>query len=211
MRIETGSRDDYERLRFAHYLPGPPATPVRYLRAVRSGRLAGVLVVAMPTLNGSWREIAWGRPSQRDRSARAHELNRTLRTIARVIVDPRLRGLGVATALVRAYLKAPLTERTEAVATMGAVCPFFVRAGMTEAPVPVHPADARLADALDAAGIDAWQLPAWADRDPFVARELGRWKRNRGAAVTRVPDARLASEATRRLLARPRAYVAEAA
>jgi len=210
-RIESGSRDDYEALRFAHYLAGPPATPVRYLRAVREGRLAGVLVIAMPTLNASWRDLAWGKPGSRSRSERAHHLNRTLRTIARVIVDPRLRGLGIATALVRAYLRDPLTKRTEAVATMGAVCPFFARAGMTETPVPVHPADARLADALDAAGLAAWELPDLADADPFIARELRRWKRNRGAAVRRVPDDRLAFEAARRLLARPRAYTAEAA
>lgn len=211
MKIEPGHTADYDALRASHYLSAPPANPVRYLRARIDGETAGVLVVAMPTLNGAWRSVAWGEPSSRCRRARAHELNRTLRTIARVIVDPRRRGLGIATSLVRAYLCDPDSPRTEAIAAMGAVCPFFARAGMTEVPVPTHAADARLADAMESAGVEPWRLPASIRQNAFLQSELCRWRRNRGAAVKRVQDDRLPFEAARRLLATPRAYIAEAA
>src|SRR5205823_1709377 len=93
--------------------------------------LAAVLVVSMPTLNGRWRELAWpGRFCGGDQRACARRLNEEVRTISRVIVEPRWRGLGVATRLVREYLRSPLTEKTEAAAAMGVCCPFFEAAGM---------------------------------------------------------------------------------
>lgn len=138
VRVEAGSWRDYLALSAWHYLAGTPATVDAVLRAFVGGcdAPAGVLVVSFPTLFGWWREIAWPglytAGSRIDRSVAANRLNRDVRTISRVIVDPRFRGLGVAAALVRAYLAAPRTRRTEAAAAMGALCPFFARAGMRE-------------------------------------------------------------------------------
>jgi GNAT superfamily N-acetyltransferase len=134
MRIERGTIHDYDALARFHYCGGRPATRVLVLRAVEGGVLAGVLVVSMPTLNGWWRARAWpGRygAGGGGKARAAARLNREVRTISRVVVDPRFRGLGVGAALVRAYLRRPLTRRTEAVATMGEFCPLFERAGMT--------------------------------------------------------------------------------
>lgn len=182
IRIERGDIRDYDALAPFHYRSGRPATRVLILRAVdgRSGTLAGVLVVSMPTLNGSWRGRVWpGRYAGRDRRRCVQRLNRELRTISRVIVDPRYRSRGVASRLVRAYLSRPMTRRTEAVAAMGEVCPFFERAGMREAFVPARDGDARLLQQVCQSGKSLDGL-ARAGRVPAeLVAELRRWCRSR--------------------------------
>ncbi|KAA0215903.1 MAG: GNAT family N-acetyltransferase [Leptolyngbya sp. PLA3] len=210
--IEPGSKRDLERLIDHHYLAGPPATRVGYLRAVDElhDQLAGVLVISMPTLNGVWRAQAWpGRYSACSRRAASARLNAEVRCISRVIVDPRYRGRGVARRLVDKYLRDPQTPATEAVAAMGSICPLFERAGMTGYRLPRHPADARLADALESEGHEAWML-ADADRAadllrrPLLARELERWSRCRHLQNAQ-PDER-ARLAGARLCVTPMAY-----
>lgn len=96
-------------------------------------------------------------PPSPHRRAALH-LNASLRTISRVIVDPRCRGLGVARRLVQHYLAHPLTPRTEALASMGRWCPFFAAAGMREVPSPTPKRDDRLHRAMTAAGVEPWHL-----------------------------------------------------
>lgn len=162
--IRPGTRADYLRLARHHYCATPPATIVQTLVIAdgRTDEAFGVLTVSMPTLNGAWRARlgsprAAG-PSRASAAARARRLNRTLRTISRVIVDPRYRVRGVATALVRAYLDAPQTPCTEAIAAMGRPCRFFARAGMTPVRAPIPARHARLLAHLDAARIPPWTL-----------------------------------------------------
>jgi len=221
-RIEAGTLADYHPLARWHYRAGPPAVPRRVLRAVheRAG-VVGVLMTAMPTLNARWRSIVW--PDRYEGLApreRARRLNDELRCIARVIVDPRVRATGVATALVRAYLSDPETPGTEAVAAMGAACPFFARAGMREYALPPAPADARLLDALERAGLepdDLVDVDAAAARVgacPLAVRELRLWagasRATRGAAGTspRRGISELIGLAARRVGCRPRVYAA---
>ncbi|MCC5822897.1 MAG: hypothetical protein LAT64_04770 [Phycisphaerales bacterium] len=206
LRIESGDAADLDALAHHHYRPGRPAAVVRVLRCVRTTPegehvLAGVLGVSMPVLNASWRPLAWpGRFESTDRRANARRLNHEVRCIARVIVTPGSRGLGIASMLVRAYLDDPLTPRTEAAAAMGACCLFFRAAGMREYRLPRLPHDARLADALDAEGLRPTDLIRPADRSAFIARELDRWARH---ARVRIDPAR---HAACRLLTEPRAY-----
>jgi hypothetical protein len=161
IRILPGRPGDYAALARFHYRPARPATIVHTLAAAdaHSGEVVGVLTISMPTLNGPWRAVAW--PAlfgPRSGRALARSVNRHLRTISRVIVDPRYRALGVARRLVQAYLEDPLTPCTEALASMGRFCPFFARAGMRELLLTAPPRDGRLRAALAAAGIEPWQL-----------------------------------------------------
>lgn len=160
--------------------------PVRRLAQVpvSSAALVGVLTVSMPTLNGRWREAAWpGRYSTQDRAADARRLNREVRLISRVIVDPRWRGLGIATRLVRGYLSRPLTEKTEAVAAMGACCPFFERAGMRAWRLEPDRRGARLMRALRGEGMEAWELCGRSRVSAALERELRMWAN--GSRATR--------------------------
>ncbi|MEM1165091.1 MAG: AAA family ATPase [Planctomycetota bacterium] len=191
-RLAIGLADTstYRALARYHYRPSPPAGAVRCRAAhdEATGELAGVLITAMPSLNSSWRRHAWGdRYATGDKRADAKRINAEIRRIARVVIDPRYRGLGLAARLVRAELADPLTPRTEAMAAMGTTCPFFERAGMTpyHTPAPAH--HARLLDALAYLGIEPWRLadPAgvWTRATintsirRFFEDELARWTR----------------------------------
>jgi predicted GNAT family acetyltransferase len=215
--IESGTRDDYARLSAWHYLAGPPATADRILRAVTHGMLAGVLVVSRPTLNGWWRHHVWpARYARRDKAAAARAVNRDLRTLSRVIVDPRLRACGIATALVRHYLAEPITRRTEAIAAMGAFCPFFARAGMREITAPPDQRGQALALWLADHGIGPLDLIDTGRamrilRESGVESRLRAWCRG-SIATHRLAEAEpavLAAGVAHRAFAERRVYVAE--
>ena len=172
----------------------------------------GVLVISMPTLDGTWRQLAWpDRYRSRDRAAAARRINRELRTISRVIVDPRYRGIGLARSLVETYLAHPLPPATEAIAAMGAVSPFVKAAGMTEYRLPVKPANARLHDALHACHLTPASLsrPACAQTlldSPLLARELLHWSRSRKDTRKLDNIEHIIPLAARAMLGEPRAY-----
>ncbi len=190
LRFAPGTRADYAILVPHHYKAGPPATiartpegqPCIITARDPEDRLAGVLVVSMPTLNSSWRRLAWpGVYNTSDKRLNALAINRSLRCISRVIVDPRFRGLGIARNLVQAYLASALTQRTEAIAAMGNICPFFEAAGMTAYSLPPSLRDARLRDALASVGLETWELLEQAsatralNTHPWLAREARVW------------------------------------
>ncbi|MEM9374185.1 MAG: hypothetical protein AAGA55_11125 [Planctomycetota bacterium] len=217
IRCEPGEFADFAALARFHYLGGRPATVCRVLRAVRSTHvgevLAGVLVVSMPTFNGIWRRQAWpGRYDGVPKQTGVRRLNEELRCISRVIVDPRSRGLGIASALVRAYLREPVTPATEAIAAMGGVSPFFRVAGMTEYKLPRLAHDARLSDAIAHAGVGPEDLlTARAQSAPFIRRELERWARQARVRINETdPLPAIARHAVCRLASSPRAYASGA-
>ena len=174
--IELGSIADYDALAYLHYKRARPATWAQVLRATDSGEVVGVLIVSRPTLNGAWRQLAW--PEWHltgDRREAAHRLNAALRTISRVIVDPRYRGLGVGARLVRHYLRSPLTPLTEAVATMATFCRLFAAAGMRPVPIPPAPSDVALRRILDDLGVEPFDLPVIRSRRAALRRALRAW------------------------------------
>lgn len=182
LRFVPGTREHYQKLAPYHYLPGDPAV-IDSVFTAHTTELVAVLVVSRPTLNGAHRDLAWpGRFSGPSKRRAAQRLNAELRCISRVIVDPRYQGQGIAQRLVRRYLRSPVTPCTEAVAAMGAVSPFFARAGMTAYSLPPAPHAARLADALEHIGLTPPDLADPAQparlsprRARFINRELRRW------------------------------------
>lgn len=187
LRLTPGTMGDYHALARFHYRAGPPATRVA-IHALRDPREndapVAVLVISMPFINASWRNVVWpGRYRTGDKRRDARLVNVEIRVLSRLIVDPRWRGLGLASHLARHYLANPLTPATEAVAAMGRVNPFLRNAGMTEYHLPPTPADLRLLDALTHAGVEPWRLAdahcaKLAARVPFIARELRVWARD---------------------------------
>lgn len=193
LRIGRCSLPEARPLLAAHYAPGFPARVcltlgawlpatsnplhVQETRECRPTRaftsdpvLAGVLTVSYPTLNDRWRAIAWpGAFDTLDKRRRASLLNAELRRISRVVVDPRFRGMGVASALVRAYLRRPLTSRTEVVAAMGEWCRCFERAGMLPVLCPPPARDVALRIALKRMRVSPESLA-----DDSVVRRLAR-------------------------------------
>lgn len=201
-----------------HYRGAKPAMVARVLGARVGGEVVGALMVSMPTLNGVWRRASWGdRYSSGDRRACARRLNAEVRRISRVVVDARWRGVGIAKGLVRAYLDAPLTARTEAVAAMGAACPFFERAGMRARRIPAGHRDARLLDVFAHLGLEEWEtcdgarvLRAARERgmEGWLELELRRWAGDgRGREMCRGLEVEgLTREACRRVVLEQVAY-----
>lgn len=183
--IGRGTTADYRRLARFHYRAGTPGLPWLVLVARRpTGEPVGVLVASYPALNGWWRQAAW--PSRF--GCHISRLNREVRVISRVIVDPRWRGLGVASGLVRHYLRHHATAKTEAVAAMGDVSPFFARAGMRELRRGPEPKAAALSLGLGRRGVCVHRLiereyAARVALRPGVMARVRAWAR--GQASTR--------------------------
>ena len=145
--IERGTYRDYRELEHFHYVPRAPKVLAGIWRAVVRDparrdrkRVIAVAVLTFPTPNQRARERLVLPPRLRRRSRygrkRLRFINSRIRRIARVIVHPQFRSIGVATRLVRRVLLRCPTRYVEAVAAMGEVVPFFHRAGMTRvAPV----------------------------------------------------------------------------
>src|SRR5262249_26003169 len=142
LAIERGSLDDYRALSAFHYrgaCPGAvtsvfrivhraPTIAGRFLRRTDESTVIGVLVRSLPALSCQMRDVATRR-RYRDLSRRdaAVMLNREIRCVSRVVIDPRFRGLGLAVRLVKHALDHPEpgVTLTEALAAMGRVSPFF--------------------------------------------------------------------------------------
>lgn len=139
----------------------------RCLRWRKTAAYAGVIVIAPAPLNCAARRAATG--DFFAGHSKAHTLallNAHVRRISRVIVEPRYRGLGLGARLVRQALPLAGAAMVEAVATMGAVQPFFERAGMRAFASPPDPLREQLRQLLAEAGIDAalWVDPVAAHR-----------------------------------------------
>jgi len=101
----------------------------------------GVIVYVMPTLNSRMRDrVTGGRYHTANNPAVIERLNRDFRRIARVVIHPAWRGIGLGRLLVRETLDKAGTSYVEASAAMGAVHPFFEQAGMTRHDPPAEEA-----------------------------------------------------------------------
>jgi len=178
LRIGRADLSAYERLARHHYRADRVCAaagvwavwddhPLRFDREVP----VGVIVYAMPVVNLALRRAVLGPLLEGlSRSLRLQWLNAYVRTIRRVVVDPRYRGLGLASRLVRetrTQLGVPIIE---ALATMGHVHPFFERAGMRAFCAPPTRHVAQMAAALEAVDLGSrwWVDPA------AVHRRFGR-------------------------------------
>ena len=73
--------------------------------------------------------------------------------IRRVIIEPRYRGLGLASKLVAETMPMTGAMMVEAISVMGKIHPFFERAGMQASGIPHEAKTERMVAALEAAGI----------------------------------------------------------
>jgi hypothetical protein len=144
-------------------------------------------------------------------------INQHIRCISRVIVAPRFRALGLATAMVRHYLARPVTALTEAVSVLNSFIPLFTRAGMTALDVPMPVRDERLLQRLREAGLTPLDLATLSVNTPQHLCEpacaalrdaLEVWGRAHRATRRLEGVQRLAAAAARSLLTPRRVYVA---
>lgn len=167
LRIVPGCLDDYKQLARYHYRDHRPG-PCSAIFALKSdGTLPGLLCrtavgvivysMARPVLE--MRNVATGSVfAGLDRSTQLALINRNVRRISRVIIEPRFRGLGLAARLVRDTMPELNVPIIEAVAVMGLVNPFLEKAGMKAYEPRPSAAAVQLIEALSVLGIENTQL-----------------------------------------------------
>lgn len=166
LEIVPGDLADYKQLACYHYRGDQPVGVkavfiVRPRGAIGSlhGRPAGVIVYTMPVPRMELRNAATGNIFKGlDRQTQLALINRNVRCISRVVIEPRLRGIGLATRLVRETMPQAGVPIVEAVGVMPLANPFLERAGMqafTPGPRLEHVA---LVEALSIAGIEENEL-----------------------------------------------------
>jgi GNAT superfamily N-acetyltransferase len=143
--VERGNRADWLALAPLHYRSASTGPVAAIFRAVLGGRTVGVAVYAYPALHSSVRNRIFegryrGRLTARERRML---LNREIRTLRRVAVDPRHRRRGIAARLIRETLPQLGVPFVECVSAAAAGSRFledagFVNAGSTLAGPPYY-------------------------------------------------------------------------
>jgi GNAT superfamily N-acetyltransferase len=164
--IVPGDLGDYRRLAPYHYRDGRPsgvtaifALKPKERRGALGDRALGVIVYTRPVPTVELRNRATGNLFKGfDRQTQLALINRNIRCISRVIVEPRVRGIGLATRLVRETLGRVNVAIVEAMGVMPRMNPFFEKAGMTAFRSPVRLEQVELVEALSLAGIEDREL-----------------------------------------------------
>jgi GNAT superfamily N-acetyltransferase len=167
LQVVPGDIEDYKALGDYHYRQtsrGPftaifALRPTGGLLAASGIKTVGVIVYRMPSPALELRNIATGGLfTGFDRATQLALVNKNIRCISRVIVDPRFRSLGLAKRLVRETMPKVDAPIIEALAVMGLVNPFFEKAGMKPYTAPLPARCAELIEALSLVGIEQHQV-----------------------------------------------------
>lgn len=203
LRIVPGGSDDYRRLARYHYRDrrsGPRAAIFTLksdgtLPSLLSRTAIGVIVYSTARPVQEMRNVATrGAFAGLDRDTQLALVGRNIRCISRVIIEPRFRGLGLATRLVRETMPRLNVPIIETAAVMGLVNPFLVNAGMKAYETRPSAAAVQLTEALSLLGVEDTELI-----DPQqVQQKLERFSRGEGEFLERYIHNFLKSHGRRR-------------
>ncbi len=167
LKIVPGTIADYKPLARFHYRDchtGPVAAVYKiidtYPTRAESEPIVGIIIYSMPACSVQLRSIATeGLFNKLGKgSAAMRFINNNVRTIARVVIEPRYRTLGLAHQLVEKTMPLLNMPYIEALAVMGKVNPFFEKAGMMKFEGSEHLRCVKLRQALSAIGIEQVDL-----------------------------------------------------
>jgi hypothetical protein len=161
LQIVPGCLDDYRQLARYHYCGSHhgPASAIFLMSRAGSKTPVGVIVYSNAPAVLELRNIATNHIfTGLDRSTQLELINTNIRRISRVIVEPRFRGLGLASRLVRQTMPLVNVPIVEAVAVMGWINPFFERAGMKAYKAKPSVAGVQFIEALSVIGIEQTEL-----------------------------------------------------
>ena len=227
LAIVKGDKSDYERLSRFHYRDGGCDVVVAIFALRATGRLgrqldtptAGVIVYTMPSVGCELRNIATADLfGGLDGSVRLSLINRNVRCISRVIIEPRLRGIGLAVKLVRETMPRMNVPIVEAMAVMGLANSFFEKAGMKAYTAPIPSRCVQLVEAFSLVGIEEAELidPAgvqrkldglrWPKAD-FIEAQIRHFLQSYGKRRRSRPGIERIRFVLSRLTARPAYYI----
>jgi hypothetical protein len=158
-RIVPGCIDDYKQLARFHYCSdrlGPYSAIFKLqVRTAAEKINAGVIVYTMPSPRLELRNVALcGLLSGLDRHTQLELINKNIRCIGRVIIDPRFRGLSLAPRLITETMPMTNVAIIEAAAIMGCVNRLFEKAKMTPFTAPLPVRCVQLIEAFSIVGIE---------------------------------------------------------
>jgi len=160
IQIAEGTFSDYKELSKYHYrnVKTGPLTNIFVLKPKTKSTIdvknIGVIVYSMPNPCLELRNIATGNFFVGlDRKTQLSLLNKTVRRISRLIIEPRFRGLGLAAHIVRKTMPMVNIPIIEASGVMCKVNPFLEKAGMTAYKAPPKTCNIRMIEAFKTIGI----------------------------------------------------------
>jgi len=161
LQIVPGCLDDYKRLSCYHYRGGHSGPASAFFMLSRAGYKTpvGVIVYSTASVVLELRNIATNHIfAGLDRGTQLSLINANIRRISRVIIEPRFRGLGLASRLVRETMPLVNVPVVEALAVMGWINPFFEKAGMRAYKAKPSAASVQFIEALSIIGIEQAEL-----------------------------------------------------
>ena len=184
LQIVRGGFEDYKKLARFHYRDSRPGayTAIFVIRPIKalSTEPIGVIVYTMPSAGAELRNIATDNFfAGFDNRTRLGLINENIRCISRVIIEPRFRGLGLASRLVRETMPKMDVPIIEAMAVMGLVNPFFEKAGMKAYAANMPVRCIQLVEAFSMVGIEEEEL---IDAEE-VQRKVGRLEQAEGEFI----------------------------
>ena len=185
MEIVRGGVEDYKRLGRFHYRGGKVGANSDIFSMRRGGEVVGVIVYRMPSMSVELRNVATGGIfTGFGRGTGLRLVNNNVRCISRVVIEPRFRGLGLASRLVSQTMGKVGVKIVEAMAVMGRVNPFFEKAGMKCYRGSRQGSVERMVEAFSAIGVEREDLideggvkerigGLDSDKRDFIEREIG--------------------------------------
>jgi hypothetical protein len=163
LQIVSGGFEDYKKLARFHYRDSRPGayTAIFAIKPVKtlSTEPVGVIVYTMPSMGAELRNVATGDFfAGFDNRTRLGLINKNIRCISRVIIEPRFRGMGLASRLVRETMPKMDVPIIEAMAVMGMVNPFFEKAGMKPFTANMPRRCVQLVEAFSMVGVEKEEL-----------------------------------------------------
>jgi GNAT superfamily N-acetyltransferase len=160
--IVRAGLNEYNQLAHFHYreklnFPFAAIFAMKETHPLRSrlSNIVGVIVYTTPVPNLSLRDLATkGCFCGLNSREKLQLVNKNVRCISRVIIDPRYRGIGLGTKLVRNTMPRMNIAFIESMAVMGLINPFFQRAGMTAYHGKQSPRTVQMIEAFGMVGID---------------------------------------------------------
>jgi ABC-type ATPase with predicted acetyltransferase domain len=152
--IEVGERRDYDVLKHFHYLGGLPGWIRRIYRAKVGDEVAGVIVYVAPSLfvRGRYKAFPHLKELQKQNVKEyAKFISSNFTRIARVIVHPKYRSIGLGVKLVKETMPLIGTRYVETLAVMARYNPFFEKAGMKRVDIP--PPKDQILEQIEAMGV----------------------------------------------------------
>jgi len=167
LKIVPGTIADYKLLSRFHYREsqtGPTAAVYKIIDThpmrEQIEPVVGVIVYSMPACAVQLRNIATQGlfTTSGSSSVNMRLINQNIRTIARVVIEPRYRALGLAYELVQKTMPLLNIPYIESLAVMGKINPFFEKAGMMKFKANEPLRSVKLKEALSAVGIEPIDL-----------------------------------------------------